>query len=89
MVEPSGLGMMCMGLYSVNLVSKGGRGELFTCQYPLKVQALPLRDQRPALWARVSGQEEEGLRIQAKKSENKEEGGNLEFRIATLATVSN
>ena len=34
--------------------------ELFTCPYPLKVQACPPRDQRPALQSRVSGQEEKG-----------------------------
>ena len=41
---------------------KGGDGgrELLTCPYPLKVQACPPRDQRPALRPRVSGQEERG-----------------------------
>ena len=34
--------------------------ELFTCSYPLKVQACPPWDQRPALRSRVSGQGEEG-----------------------------
>ena len=38
----------------------GGRwGELFTCPYPLKVQARPPRDQTPAIRSRVSGQERE------------------------------
>ena len=31
---------------------------LFTCPYPLKVQACPPRDQRPALQSRDSGLEE-------------------------------
>ena len=28
---------------------EGGGGELFTCPYPLKIQACPPQDQRPAL----------------------------------------
>ena len=45
----------------------GGRRELLSCPYPLKVQACPPRDQRPALRSRVSGQREE------------DEWGNLKF----------
>ena len=35
----------------------GGEGGILTCPYPLKVQACPPRDQRPALRSRVLGQE--------------------------------
>ena len=35
----------------------GGRAELFTCPYPMKVQAPPPRDQRLATQYRVSGRE--------------------------------
>ena len=31
-------------------------GKLFTCPYPLKVQARPLRDCRPAIQSKVLGQ---------------------------------
>ena len=37
----------------------GGEEELFTCPYPLKVQACPSRDQRPALRSRVTGHDSE------------------------------
>ena len=37
-------------------VWRGGGGGLFTCPYPLKVQARPPRDQRLATQSRVSGQ---------------------------------
>ena len=33
----------------------GGGGELFTCPYPLKVQARPPRDQRLAIQSKVFG----------------------------------
>ena len=36
----------------------GGGGGVFTCPYPLKVQARPPQDQRLAFRSRVSGQEE-------------------------------
>ena len=39
-----------------NLKIKGVGRELLTCPYPLKVQACPPRDQRPAAQSRVSGQ---------------------------------
>ena len=52
---------------SHSLWGGGGRRELLTCPYPLKVQACPPRDQRPALRSRVSGQREE------------DEWGNLKF----------
>ena len=50
-------------------IGYGGRGgggggverKLFTCPYPLKVQACPPHDQRPAFRSRVSGQEESGI----------------------------
>ena len=35
----------------------GGSAELFTCPYPLKVQARPPRNQRLATQSRVSGRE--------------------------------
>ena len=35
----------------------GGGAGLFTCPYPLKVQACPPRDQRLATRSRVSGRE--------------------------------
>ena len=36
----------------------GRRGEeLFTYQYPLKIQACPPKDQRMPFWSRVLGQE--------------------------------
>ena len=35
----------------------GGGGELFTCPYPLKIQARPPREQRLATQSRVSGRE--------------------------------
>ena len=34
---------------------RGGETNLLTCSYPLKVQACPPRDQKPALRSRVSG----------------------------------
>ena len=37
------------------LCSGGGGGELFTCPYPLKVQARPPRDQRLATQSKVFG----------------------------------
>ena len=39
------------------MVGGGGGAQLFTCPYPLKVQARPPRDQRQAVQSRVSGQE--------------------------------
>ena len=36
--------------------------ELLICPYPLKVQACPPQDQKPALQSRVLGQEEERMR---------------------------
>ena len=51
----------------------GGRAELFTCPYPLKVQARPLRDQRLATQSRVSWREEkEGAIVILKTIENHE-----------------
>ena len=40
------------------LFNGGGGRELLTCPYPLKVQACPPRDQRPALLSGVSGRED-------------------------------
>ena len=37
-------------------IGGGGGGELFKRPYPLKVQACPLRDRRPATRSKVSGQ---------------------------------
>ena len=45
---------VCIIQQTWNYIKNGGGGggiELLTCPYPLKVQACPRRDQRPALWA--------------------------------------
>ena len=41
---------------------EGGRAQLLTCPYPLKVQARPPRDQRLAIRSRDSGQGEDDER---------------------------
>ena len=35
----------------------GGDINIFTCPYPLKVEACPPQDHRPATWTKVSGPE--------------------------------